>query len=373
MPAFFMAFSAPLLPDVRNKAATSPRFRRKILFLFRAAAMNRSFSDPSVSIPPVAAAWRIQGHIKWHALAVILFLVLSALIPALATDTSTKAMAESWQLPDAWGETYTFPAAGKQAHVLVFWASWCPYCHKLMPKVEAFYEQLPKDKVEFLAINAWDSADPEAFMMAHDYRFPVLVHGEKIAPLYGIKAVPEVLVFDSDGQLVYRRQTGQSADEVATALEQAVDRLLNPAPAAATADAELPSSAESAPALDEVLEDFYAFAEPHGNAIAIQQIPVKDRARYLWVDTRSAEKFRRGHIPGAIHMEWREVYERRDELPRDREIILYCSGGVVAAQAMMGLKLAGFDNVHTLAGGYSRFLEYEQQRQTSEKEAARQK
>jgi len=280
-----------------------------------------------------------------------------------------------WQLNDAWGEPYSFPDQTKKVHVLVFWASWCPYCHKLMPRIEDLYLKLPEKDVEFLAINAWDSADPEAFMMAHDYRFPVLTHGETIAPLYGIKAVPEVLVFNQDMDIVYRRRTGQSAAEVANAMTEKINALLSPQATAAvtettntthgtgtaadTSEAEEPEEA----ALDDVLSDFYAFAEPQGNAIAIQQIPVEARSRYLWLDTRSAEKYRLGHIPGAVHMEWREVYDRRAELPRDREIILYCSGGVVAAQAMMGLKLAGFDNVHTLAGGYSRFLEYERERQ----------
>ncbi len=299
---------------------------------------------------------------------------VQAAVPNGSTD-------KTWQLDDAWGQPYAFPDTDKQVHVLVFWASWCPYCHKLMPEVEALYQQLPQEKVEFLAINAWDSADPEAFMMEHDYQFPVLVHGETIAPLYGIKAVPEVLVFDQDINIVYRRRTGQSAREVASAMAEKISAMLQPKSVQAVAPAKTGVSQSSASLTEdksgeddqeaatmaEVLSDFYAFAEPQGNAIAIQQIPVQERDHYLWLDTRSAEKYRQGHIPGAVHMEWREVYDRRGELPHDREIILYCSGGVVAAQAMMGLKLAGFDNVHTLAGGYRRFVEYEQQRQQKKK------
>ncbi len=308
-------------------------------------------------------------------------LAFGMLLKSVQAAVPDVPMGKIWQLDDAWGQPYAFPAPNKKVHVLVFWASWCPYCHKLMPEVEALYQQLPREKVEFLAINAWDSADPEAFMMEHDYQFPVLVHGETIAPLYGIKAVPEVLVFDQNMNIVYRRRTGQSAREVANAMAEKISALLQPKSGQTAASAETGASQSSATltedksgeadqeavAMDEVLSDFYAFAEPQGNAIAIQQIPVEDRSRYLWLDTRSAEKYRQGHIPGAVHMEWREVYDRRGELPHDREIILYCSGGVVAAQAMMGLKLAGFDNVHTLAGGYRRFVEYEQQRQQEKK------
>lgn len=305
-----------------------------------------------------------KGHLShWLTMGLI---IMAILFCWPAPGRQPEPTAKHWQLQDAWGEPYTFPTPGKKAHVLIFWASWCPYCHKLMPKVEELYKTLPPESVEFLAINAWDSADPEAFMMEHDYQFPVLVKGETIAPLYGVKAVPEVLVFDSNLKLLYRRQPGQSADEVAAATAHTVHQLLEPEKTAETVNPistpETNAETGSATTLNNELEDFYAFAPPHGNAIAIQQIPVEERDRYLWVDTRSVEKYRQGHIPGAIHIEWREVFERRNELPRNREIILYCSGGVVAALAMMGLELAGFDNVHTLVGGYSRFVEYEHQR-----------
>jgi len=313
-----------------------------------------------------------RSSLDWRRRVLFLALVLAGLPHVMAQQPPHPDQSPAqWQLADAWGEPYHFPTPGKKAHVLVFWASWCPYCHELMPKIEDLYQELPVEKVEFLAINAWDSADPEAFMMEHDYRFPVLIGGEKIAPLYGIQAVPEVLVFNEKMQLLYRRQTGQKPSEVAQAVKKLVTRLLQDASQNETAanigsESGLTSNAVD---LEDALDEFYVFAEPQGGAIAIQQIPADKMQDFLWVDTRSQEKYQQGHIPGAIHMEWREVFERRDELPKDREIILYCTGGVVAAQAMMGLKLARFDNVHTLAGGYSRYLDY--QRQQAKKQPER--
>ncbi len=325
---------------------------------------------------PLTSGAKASGHLSVHTASLAVFsgvMLLFALLSspnAQAEPSRATTKSVTWSLNDAWGETYTFPSAGKKAHVLVFWASWCPYCHKLMPKVERLYQQLPRDTVEFLAINAWDSADPEAFMMAHDYQFPVLIHGEKIAPLYGVKAVPEVLVFNKNMQLVYRRQSGQNPEEVAAAVQKTLQQLLSakPADTLSSRDSTQPDNLST---LYDTLEDFYAFAPPQGNAIAIQQIPADKMRDFLWVDTRSQEKYQQGHIPGAIHIEWREVFERRNELPRDRGIILYCTGGVVAAQAMMGLKLAGFDNVHTLAGGYSRYLDYQRQKQKAKKQPER--
>ena len=112
-----------------------------------------------------------------------------------------------------------------------------------------------------------------------------------------------------------------------------------------------------ASALMEALEEYYLFAEPGGGSISYSRIPVEERSQVLFVDTRAPQEYQADHIPGALQIEWREILERRDELPLDRPIILYCNSGASSAQAMMGLRLAGMENVRTLAGGFVRYLE----------------
>jgi 3-mercaptopyruvate sulfurtransferase SseA len=43
------------------------------------------------------------------------------------------------------------------------------------------------------------------------------------------------------------------------------------------------------------------------------------------IDVRSAESFKTGHIRGAINIPEPEIARRKDELPRDKKIVLYCS------------------------------------------------
>ncbi len=45
----------------------------------------------------------------------------------------------------------------------------------------------------------------------------------------------------------------------------------------------------------------------------------------LVVDARSAREFQQQHIPGAISVPYNEVEARLGELPRDQEIVLYCT------------------------------------------------
>jgi 3-mercaptopyruvate sulfurtransferase SseA len=45
----------------------------------------------------------------------------------------------------------------------------------------------------------------------------------------------------------------------------------------------------------------------------------------LVVDARSAAEYAEQHIPGAISLPLSELEARMDELPRDREIVFYCT------------------------------------------------
>jgi rhodanese-related sulfurtransferase len=43
------------------------------------------------------------------------------------------------------------------------------------------------------------------------------------------------------------------------------------------------------------------------------------------IDVRSPESYKAGHIRGAINIPEPEIAKRKDELPRDKKIVFYCS------------------------------------------------
>jgi rhodanese-related sulfurtransferase len=43
------------------------------------------------------------------------------------------------------------------------------------------------------------------------------------------------------------------------------------------------------------------------------------------IDVRSPESYKTGHIKGSINIPETEIVRRKDELPRDKKIVLYCS------------------------------------------------
>ena len=129
--------------------------------------------------------------------------------------------------------------------------------------------------------------------------------------------------------------------------------LPKPASAAALAAALLLAAA-AAPAQEaaiEAMQDYLMFQDYESGIILPRQIDRTVFEAALFVDTRDAEQYAAGTIPGAVNIEWREVLDRIDEIPEDRMTILFCNTGSLSAQATFALRVAGRRNVVVLQQG----------------------
>ncbi|MFA5170457.1 MAG: rhodanese-like domain-containing protein [Sulfuriferula sp.] len=102
-----------------------------------------------------------------------------------------------------------------------------------------------------------------------------------------------------------------------------------------------------------VMEEYLDFVDYGGATILPEQIPQADWKSFYVIDARDGEQFQKDHIPGAVNIEWRQILARRNELPKDKSILIYCNTGSLSAQAGFALRVAGMDNVRILQGGYS--------------------
>ncbi|WP_457674927.1 rhodanese-like domain-containing protein [Thiolapillus sp.] len=109
--------------------------------------------------------------------------------------------------------------------------------------------------------------------------------------------------------------------------------------------------AEEAPVL-EAIQEYLDFAEYADGAITPEQLASLEDSNILFVDVRDAERYRAGHIPGAINIEWRQILERREEIPAGRPVVLYCDTGLASSRSYLILRLAGRENLKVLRGGY---------------------
>lgn len=106
------------------------------------------------------------------------------------------------------------------------------------------------------------------------------------------------------------------------------------------------------PVVVKAIEEYVDFSEYGSSLIMPEQIPEKDWKRVTVVDARDPAQFAKGHIPGAINIEWRQAVARRGELPKDRMVVVYCNSGSLSAQAVFALRLLGYDNVKVLQDGF---------------------
>jgi rhodanese-related sulfurtransferase len=72
---------------------------------------------------------------------------------------------------------------------------------------------------------------------------------------------------------------------------------------------------------------------------------------FLLVDIRSAGELAQGMLPDAEHIPMHLIPVRMAELPKDREIVLYCHSGARSYQACAYLAQQGFENAINLRGG----------------------
>ena len=130
-----------------------------------------------------------------------------------------------------------------------------------------------------------------------------------------------------------------------------MNRFLQTALAAAVlAAAPLAHADNKALAVDE-MEAYLEFVDYGGGVIFAEQIPADEWKKMIVIDARDAGQFAKGHIPGAINMDWRQVLAKRNTIPKDKPVLIYCNTGSLSAQAGFALRVAGWDNLRILQGG----------------------
>jgi rhodanese-related sulfurtransferase len=120
------------------------------------------------------------------------------------------------------------------------------------------------------------------------------------------------------------------------------------------------------------MEAYFDFSEYESGTILPEQIHADDWKKFYVIDARDAEQFKNDHIPGAVNIEWRKVLGQSSKLPHDKMILLYCNSGTLSSQAAMALRVAGFDHVRILQGGFNEWKAkggFEAQKQVGKKSA----
>jgi rhodanese-related sulfurtransferase len=103
----------------------------------------------------------------------------------------------------------------------------------------------------------------------------------------------------------------------------------------------------------DAMEAYLDFVDYGGATIFPEQIPKDDWKKFFVIDARDKDQFTKEHIPGAVNIEWRRTLAERSRIPKDKPVLVYCNTGSLSAQAGFALRIAGYENVRILQGGFA--------------------
>ncbi|MGA9335999.1 MAG: TlpA disulfide reductase family protein [Rudaea sp.] len=149
----------------------------------------------------------------------ILIVSLFALLFVLPLSAHERAIA--WQGKGADGQTIRFdPSHLKRPALLLFWATWCPYCEALMPNLQHVYDAAGSEKLDVYAIDIKDDGDPVAALRERKETFTLIRDGDAIADKYGVKGTPGLFLVSKKGDIIYKRNGGAAPEHVEAMLRE---------------------------------------------------------------------------------------------------------------------------------------------------------
>ena len=102
----------------------------------------------------------------------------------------------------------------------------------------------------------------------------------------------------------------------------------------------------------EARPDLTALTERLSAPLAAERAASEPRSRApLLIDVRTPRERQQKRIAGSIHLPLNHLAERREELPPDRPLVVYCAGGYRSSIAASLLQEHGFKEVSEIAGG----------------------
>ncbi|MEO5627148.1 MAG: TlpA disulfide reductase family protein [Dokdonella sp.] len=148
-------------------------------------------------------------------------IALFSLLLLLCGSAIAEDRAIAWEGVGTDGKALHFdPDHLKRPAILLFWATWCPYCKALMPHLQKVLDDAGKANLDVYAIDIKDDGDPVAELRERGQTFTLVRDGDLIADQYGVQGTPSLLLVDAKGNVIYRRVGGDAPEKVEALLRE---------------------------------------------------------------------------------------------------------------------------------------------------------
>lgn len=96
-----------------------------------------------------------------------------------------------------------------------------------------------------------------------------------------------------------------------------------------------------------LLEKYISDTKDDWNYITPLELEESDMSNFFILDLRKPEDFKKGHIKNAVNIFWLDLLQEENlkKIPKNKKIVVYCYVGHTSSQAMVLLKLLGYDVV----------------------------
>jgi thiol-disulfide isomerase/thioredoxin len=140
-----------------------------------------------------------------------LILLFSFSLAHAAPPLSIGGTASDWTLKTGEAESLNYyEDSENKVSVILFWATWCPYCRSLMPHIEVMHRKYRNKGVKFYFVDIYEEGkiDPILYFNDRGFSAALLLNGDDVAKQYGVKGTPAVYVIDKNKKVVYKRPAG---------------------------------------------------------------------------------------------------------------------------------------------------------------------
>ena len=154
---------------------------------------------------PVRKCMQTKRSCYWSRLAVLVLMAMAL----VSCDPVHSTPQFDWQPPGfeisgSGGEVFRYPESLEGPTIILFWATWCPYCKALMPHLQSIVDEYD-GRVQVVALNFIDDDDPAAYLAERGYDFRLILHSEEVAKSWGVKGTPGLFLADQSGRVVFSR------------------------------------------------------------------------------------------------------------------------------------------------------------------------
>jgi len=149
----------------------------------------------------------------WRVLVAVWLLVGAA---AAQAQTNQDWQPPAFALRQADGSEFRYPDDLAGPTIILFWATWCPYCKALMPHLQTILDEYP-GRVQVLALSFRDDGDPAATLAEYGFGFRGFTQADAVAESWGVKGTPGLYLADASGRVVFDRMRLPPAAERAMA------------------------------------------------------------------------------------------------------------------------------------------------------------